>query len=104
MERASGSRALVVVEGGTWRSGGQLDRDEEIDVRLNGPRLWAPFSNWMFFANFRFATNAKTLVSRPTITRVTFDLPGCKEPKKTKNEKKRKQKQNKKKENEKKRK
>ena len=25
-------------------------------------------------------TNSKTLVSRPTVTRVTFDLPECKEP------------------------
>ena len=39
-------------------------------------------------------TNSKTLVgwcmSRPTVTRVTFDLSECKEPLKTKNEKKRK--------------
>ena len=27
-----------------------------------------------------YFTNSKTLVSRPTVTRVTFDLPECKEP------------------------
>ena len=38
-------------------------------------------------------TNSKTLVSRATVTRVTFDLPECKEHQKRKeNEKKRKQK------------